>query len=52
MNSASLILDGDCGLCNRLAIFLNPRLNENSKLFFLTNESDEGIAMILSLIHI
>ena len=32
MNSASLILDGDCGLCNRLAIFLNPRLNENNKL--------------------
>ncbi len=49
MNSASLILDGDCGLCNRLAIFLNPRLNENSKLFFLTNESDEGIAMISKL---
>tara|TARA_B100000900_G_scaffold403786_1_gene411296 strand:- start:300 stop:695 length:396 start_codon:yes stop_codon:yes gene_type:complete len=49
MNSASLILDGDCGLCNRLAIFLNPRLNENSKLLFLTNESDEGIAMISQL---
>ena len=49
MNSASLILDGDCGLCNRLAIFLNPRLNENSKLTFLTNESDEGIAMISKL---
>ena len=49
MNSASLILDGDCGLCNRLAIFLSPRLNEDSKLLFLTNESDEGIAMISKL---
>ena len=46
MNSASLILDGDCGLCNKLAIFLSPRLNEDSKLLFLTNESDEGIAMM------
>ena len=49
MNSASLILDGDCGLCNRLAIFLSPRLNEDSKLLFLTNESDEGIALISEL---
>ena len=39
MDKATLILDGDCGLCNRAAMFLKPRLSKNKKIIFLTNES-------------
>ena len=41
-----LLLDGDCGLCNRIAVFLNPRLNKNKILIFMTNESKEGKEII------
>ena len=36
-----LLLDGNCGLCNRLAIFLHPRLQNHKSLVFMTNESEE-----------
>ena len=49
MNRASLILDGDCGLCNRLAIFLSPRLREPRGISFLTNDSEEGRNIIQKL---
>tara|TARA_B100001113_G_scaffold289820_1_gene245829 strand:+ start:675 stop:1070 length:396 start_codon:yes stop_codon:yes gene_type:complete len=49
MDNATLILDGDCGLCNRLAIFLSPRLHKGKKMSFLTNESDKGKEIINKL---
>ncbi len=39
---ATLLLDGDCALCNRLAVFLSKRLREGKDLTFLAIESDEG----------
>ena len=49
MQNATLILDGDCGLCNRLAIFLSPRLSKRGRMTFLTNESKEGKEIINKL---
>ena len=46
-----LLLDGDCGLCNRLAIFLHPRLQKHKSLVFMSNESNEGKEIIESLPH-
>jgi predicted DCC family thiol-disulfide oxidoreductase YuxK len=42
----TLLLDGDCGLCNRVAIILHPRLDNDKNLRFLTNESEEGKKII------
>jgi predicted DCC family thiol-disulfide oxidoreductase YuxK len=44
-----LLLDGKCGLCNRLATFLHPRLQKHKSLVFMTNESEEGKEIIESL---
>ena len=44
-----LLLDGECGLCNRIAIFLYPRLNSNGNLTFINNESEEGKNIIKNL---
>ena len=49
MDFATLVLDGDCGLCNRSAIFLRPRLDKGKKIIFLTNESNEGKEIIKKL---
>jgi len=49
MDEATLILDGDCGLCNKAAMFLKPRLSKNKKIIFLTNESKEGEEIIKKL---
>ena len=36
------LLDGDCGLCNRLAQFMISRLREPTSLMFLPIESNRG----------
>tara|TARA_B110000467_G_scaffold161687_1_gene183295 strand:- start:4391 stop:4780 length:390 start_codon:yes stop_codon:yes gene_type:complete len=41
-----LLLDGECGLCNRMAVFLYPRLNIKENLNFVTNQSEEGQEII------
>ncbi len=41
-----LLLDGDCGLCNRLALFLKPRLREPQALQFLGQESEQGAELM------
>ena len=46
MENVTLVLDGDCGLCNRLALFLVPRLEKESEIRFLTNQSNEGREII------
>lgn len=41
-----LLMDGDCGLCTRSAVFLHPRLKEKQSLKFIAIESEEGQAII------
>ena len=33
-NTDILLLDGECGLCNRLAIFMNKNLDSGKKIRF------------------
>ena len=44
-----LLLDGECGMCNRGAIFLRPRISDKSSLRFVAIESKEGAEIISSL---
>ena len=41
-----LLLDGDCGLCNRLAIFLDKRLGKGKDIAYRTILSQEGQELI------
>ena len=41
-----LLMDGDCGLCTRSAVFLHPRLKDKQSMKFIAIESDEGQAII------
>jgi len=41
-----LLLDGDCGLCHRLAKFVDKRKSQNSIIVFRAIESDEGQEII------
>ena len=41
-----MLLDGDCGLCTHVAVFLHPRLVEKSSIRFLSIESEEGQSLI------
>ena len=47
-NSDILLLDGDCGLCNRLAIFIDKRKKTEKELTYLSIESEEGQKIINS----
>lgn len=44
-----LLLDGECGMCNSGALFLRPRLIDQSSLRFVAIESEEGAKIISSL---
>ena len=41
-----MLLDGDCGLCTHIAVFLHPRLADKSSIRFLAIESEEGQSLI------
>lgn len=43
---AVLLMDGDCGLCTRSAVFLHPRLRDANSMRFVAIESEEGQALI------
>jgi len=43
---AVLLMDGDCGLCTRSAVFLHPRLTDSNSMRFVAIESEEGQALI------
>ena len=45
----TLLLDGDCGLCNRGAMFLQPRISPSKSLRILAIESEEGKKLISTL---
>ena len=42
VKSDILLLDGECGLCNRIAIFINKRRKIGINLTYLSIESEEG----------
>jgi len=44
-----LILDGDCGLCHRLANFVDKRIVDESLLAFRTSDSDDAQSVISKL---
>ena len=48
MNKKSdiLLLDGECGLCNRIAIFIDKRRKRGMNLKYLSIESEEGQKII------
>ena len=41
-----LLLDGDCGLCNKLAIFLDKRLGKGKDIAYRAILSEEGQGLI------
>ncbi len=44
-----LILDGDCGLCNQIAIFIEKYRNKDKKLTYLSIKSEHGKKIIAHL---
>ena len=44
-----LLLEGDCGLCHRLALFMDPRLHEDADIAYREISSEEGQKMISEL---
>ena len=44
-----LLLDGDCGLCNKLAIFLDKRLGKGQDIAYRAILSDEGQELVSKL---
>ncbi len=45
-DSDILLMDGDCGLCTRSAVFLHPRLRDPQSMKFIAIESEEGQSII------
>ena len=41
-----LLLDGDCGLCHRLANFIDKRLSKNKRIYYIPISSTEAQEMI------
>ena len=46
IDSDILLMDGDCGLCTRSAVFLHPRLRDPQSMKFIAIESEEGRSII------
>tara|TARA_B100000459_G_C8548083_1_gene188125 strand:+ start:400 stop:783 length:384 start_codon:yes stop_codon:yes gene_type:complete len=44
-----LLLDGDCGLCNKLAIFLDKRLGKGQDIAYRAILSNEGQELVSKL---
>jgi predicted DCC family thiol-disulfide oxidoreductase YuxK len=44
-----LVLDAECGLCTRAALFLKPRLVKAGSLRFLGQQSEEGRSLLATL---
>jgi len=45
-NTDILLLDGDCGLCHRLAIFIDANLGSEQKIKYRPIESDDSQKLI------
>ena len=48
-NRDVLLLDGDCGLCHRLALFMDPKLGPGVDLAYRPIKSDDAQNLILKL---
>ena len=48
-NRDYLLLDGDCGLCHRLANFIDKRLSKNKRIYYRPISSTEAQEMIASM---
>ena len=44
-----LLLDGNCGMCNRGALFLQSRLSKKSSIKFVDIKSKEGVEIMSTL---
>ena len=48
-NRDVLLLDGDCGLCHRLAVFMEPKLSPGVDLAYRPIKSDDAQNLIIKL---
>jgi len=48
-SSDVLVLDGDCGLCTNLALFVRPRMQDAAVLTFVGQSSEGGASVLASL---
>ena len=48
-NRDVLLLDGDCGLCHRLAVFMEPKLRPGGDLAYRPIKSDDAQNVIIKL---
>ena len=48
-NRDVLLLDGDCGLCHRLALFMDPKLGPGVNLAYRPIKSDDAQNLIIKL---
>ena len=49
INRDFLFLDGDCGLCHRLAIFIDKRMKKSANIGYRPNSSDDAKRVIASM---
>ena len=49
INRDFLLLDGDCGLCHRLATFLDKRMNSSANLGYRPNSSEDAQRLIQAM---
>lgn len=49
INRDFLFLDGDCGLCHRLATFMDKRMNKSANIGYRPNSSDDAKRVIASM---
>ena len=49
INRDFLFLDGDCGLCHRLATFMDKRMTKNANLGYRPNSSEDAKRVIASM---
>ena len=49
INRDFLFLDGDCGLCHRLATFMDKRMKKGANIGYRPNSSDEAKRVIASM---
>ena len=50
-NRDVLLLDGDCGLCHRLAVFMEPKLRPGVDLAYRPIKSDDAQNVIIKLFN-
>ena len=49
INRDFLFLDGDCGLCHRLTVFIDKRISEKANLGYRPNTADDAQKVIMTM---